>query len=48
MNAPTTVELIFWIAIGIASAVAIVSSLLPWNPHHEAEDPYRYCPKEEK
>jgi hypothetical protein len=50
MNEPTIAELVFWLVLitpavllGIAHAIGINFDYDP-----KADDPYRYCPKEEE
>ena len=46
---PTIAEVIFWSILGIIALGLILGSLV-LNPHYDpkANDPYRYCPKEEE
>ena len=50
MNAPTILDCILACIYGIPALILLIICLLPLNPHYdpEANDPYRYCPKEEK
>ena len=42
-------ELTFWIILVCIAYAPFILSLLPinWDFNPKAEDPYRYCPKEE-
>ena len=45
---PTIAEVIFWSALGLISLGIMICALV-LNPYYDptANDPYRYCPKEE-
>jgi hypothetical protein len=50
MNEPTIAELVFWLLL-IAPAVLLgIAHLIGINFDYDpkADDPYRYCPKEEE
>ena len=41
-------ELIFWIVLLVIAVIGVALFLHDWNWRSpEADDPYRYCPKEE-
>ena len=46
--APTIAEVIFWSVLGVCAIAALVAAAVI-NPGYdpEANDPYRYCPKDE-
>jgi hypothetical protein len=46
---PTNAELIFWIIVGLV-LLGFVAYGLIFNPYYDpkANDPYRYCPKEDE
>ena len=46
---PTNAEMIFYIVFAILGLIGFIAVHLPWNDHYDpnANDPYRYCPKED-
>ena len=49
MNEPTTAELVFWIVLVTIPALLLLAHAIGINFDYDpkADDPYRYCPKEE-
>lgn len=49
MNEPTIAELIFYIVLVAPVALLLLAKLIGINFDYDpkADDPYRYCPKEE-
>jgi hypothetical protein len=45
--APTIAEVIFWTIVGII-IIGFALGAIFLNPYYEEDDPYRYCPKEDK
>lgn len=46
---PTIAEIIFWCALGaVALSAFIIGAILNPNYDPKADDPYKYCPKEEE
>lgn len=46
---PTIAEMIFWGVLGVAAlAVFIIAPFINPNYDPKADDPYRYCPKEDE
>ena len=50
MNEPTTAELVFWIVLVAIPALLLLAHAIGINFDYDpkADDPYRYCPKEEE
>jgi hypothetical protein len=50
MNEPTTAELIFYIILAAPGVLLLLAKLIGINFDYDpkANDPYRYCPKEEE
>jgi hypothetical protein len=46
---PTIGEVVFYAVFAVIGIATLIIANLPWNPYYERkEDPYKYCPKEEK
>ena len=47
---PTTAELVFWIIVVVPPIAILLAKLIGINFDYDpkADDPYRYCPKEEE
>jgi hypothetical protein len=43
-------ELIWWCVMGGLATLSMIGAHLPWNDRYNrnGDNPYRYCPKEEK
>ena len=50
MNEPTIAELIFYIILATPGVLLLLAKLIGINFNYDpkANDPYRYCPKEEE